>query len=360
MSVKDLYAPLVHENILTCELKQKPVISDFNTRNKPVLYIESSYDKFNTLIKAFKGKKINYPLCIVLYDEGIADYSTINDKMKLFSILNTLPIDKIRLELSDSNFAVYNIILNRIGWVHESKTFVQLTLDRNPISASAKKEMHIEEMPGRIYIPDEKLIWFSNQTLNSSKNKIGAKNIEEAIELKRTVKKYCDEIDRTYDVRKLDDFSRTLIAYDWIATNISFPIRYTFFDKDGTQKLVPNAPSYISEPYGTYKYKEGVCAGQTRLMKVLLNNPCMKVDATTMYGYCPIARHAWLGINIDGLLYECCTTMQGPFKPLTSKCGYVLDDTELYPQIYKMAYLTEKDRKYVKDYTDSLKLKKKI
>lgn len=354
----DKYAPLQRKGILSYKIEDDPIIDVNGVKHKTSLFINASYDKYGVLLEAFKNGGFQYPLCIVLYDETIANYSTIGDKMKLFSILNLLPIDKIRLELSDSNFALYNLVLNRIGWIHDKRTYVQLTLDRNPVSSEAKKEMHIEDTPGYIYIPDQKLIWFTNKTLTSVRSRIGKDVVDQAIELKRDVKKYCYEMDSTYDLKHMDDFGRTYLAYKWISENIEFPERYTYYDENGMQRLKINAPKYISEPHGTFKYKEGVCSGQASLMKAFLNNPCMKVDAVTLAGWCPFARHAWVGINIDGYLYECCTTMEGPFKPL-SKLGYELDESEIYPIIYRQAHLSEKDREYIKEYTDSLKLKKR-
>lgn len=360
MSVtQDKYAPLVRKNMLSYEIKDEPIIDITGVKYRTSLYVNASYDKYNVLIEAFKNGGFQYPLNIVLYDETIGDLKSIQDKMKLFSVLNLLPIDKIRLELSDTNFALYNIVLNRIGWIHDKRTYVQLTLDRNPVSSEAKKEMHIEDTPGQIYIPDEKLIWFTNKTLTSVRSRVGSKEIDEAIELKRDVKKYCYEMESKYDLKHMDDFGRTYLAYQWINENVEFPERYTYYDENGMQRLKINAPRYISEPHGTFKYREGVCSGQARLMKAFLNNPCMKVDAVTLSGWCPFARHAWVGINIDGNLYQCCTTMEGPFKPLTKEYGYTLDETEMYPMIYKLAHLSPKDREYIKEYTDKLKLKKR-
>jgi len=243
-----------------------------------------------------------------------------------------------------------------MGWKYSDTTTINLSLDRHPVGHKPN-DLNLELAKGKINIKEEKLLWLSDNTLLKLEGKVENIVLKDAYNLKDVAKEFYKYVDNNFDISKLSEYDKLLLAYGYIKNilKIQFPTRYTRI-VDGKQELINPRPSYISEPFGTYKNNEGVCEGQARLISILLNNYFMKMDTVTLSGKCNLGNHAWVGAVIDDKLFECCPTMKGPFKDL-SKCGYIVDSNQIYPKIYERSYLTEQQINEVRNHVKNLKMK---
>lgn len=353
----DLFEKVVRRNVLQVGMKQKKQTSKLISPE--VICITISADKFPVFIESLgvRDVSLKYPISIDVIDEGPLDYEDFFTKETFVGVLNRLPLESVRFHLSDEQFGIYSVIMQKENWSHEDITDMYLTIDRNPLSVEAKKKMEIEECKGKIHIPDEKLIWFPGKSLIGARSSIGSAKIAEIEALKKVVSDYANRVNDEYDMRYMDEYALTQVSYDYIRNNVRFPSELVYVEEDGTQKLKPGSPTYIFSSYGTYKNREGVCSGQTKLMQALLSNKFFNIDSTPLIGYCPQGRQEWLGVVIDGKMFQCCPTLNGPFAPV-KKLGYVVDEDDIYSRVYPTAYLTEEDRLKLKSTVNRLRLKK--
>ena len=323
-------------------------------QGKSYYTLNLSYDNFNKFINN-SNNKIDLPININIYDESIIESNEdLKLRINLLNKLNQLNINSINFYFSDSALYYYNLLMNEIGWKHSDATSIHLSLDRHPVGKKPN-DLNLEIAKGKININEEKILWLSDNTLIKLQGKVEDRIIKDAYNLKDVAKEFYKYVDDNYDVSKLSDYGKLLIAYEYVKNvlKINFASRYTTV-VDGKQELINPHPSYISEPFGTYKNKEGVCEGQARLISVLLNNHFIKMDATTIGGKCNLGNHAWVGAVIDDKLFECCPTMKGPFRDL-SRSGYIINDEEIYSKIYRRSYLTDEQINQVRNHVRQLK-----
>lgn len=323
--------------------------------NIPLYYkLDVSFDRFIDFINQYGNKQL--PLLeINIYDEDIiTNQGQINIRFKLLNLINRLNTIKINFFLSDSTLPLYNSIMYELGWEHQDKTQLSLKTDRNPIPRE-RRNLQLEKSQGKLLLPEEKLIWCTPATLYEIKDKVDEKVLSDAIKLKEIVFEYYCILNSLYHVEEFTDFDKIWLAYDFIKRHIAFADEAVIV-RDGREWI--NNPNGIndwaSHPLGTYQHKKGVCEGQARLMQVLLNNPYLKCDTTTISGMHPLGSHAWSGTIVDGKLYQTCLTMSNLLKPL-DRMGYIPDDDQVYPHIYQSSSLNERELKEVQEHIKLLR-----
>ncbi len=359
----DRYDNVIRKNILNIQVVQPlPPRKDKNNRVVPplpgrnFLVFVISFDNFAKYLSEIKDINTFMPIQCIIYDEGLisCDEDVLLRLSFLRSIQN-LNFREIKFKLSESTFPLYNTIMDRINWKHGNVSFLEMTVDRCP---NEIKDLRLEKAKGKILLPEEKLLWQSDYVLNKLGDRIDKKVLEDTDKLKYAVRHYADGLMRRYDFDKLTDFDKVWLAYHFIKDrdklNISFASEQTYYGNDGLQHLLRSEENWESKPYGTYVRRRGVCEGQARLFRILLNNWDMEVDAVTLSGKSPLGPHCWLGTVIDEKLYYCCTTQ---FK-LFDKTNFIPDNTEYYPQIYQTASLSNEDKVNIEKHISKLVKKK--
>lgn len=309
--------------------------SDSNSLVNTYTNLTMSQDKFSLFLSFYDEFKNNdYPLKITIIDLEFTkdiDEIIIYKTLKLINELDNFILN-VDLILSDDKIKIYNNIMNKMGWFYYKDTNIYMYIDRNPLLN--KENMNLELAMGNIMFPEEKLIWFSDNTLRLIKKRIGEDKYLRVIKLKEIGYEFHKIMKNNYDIYELNDFDKMYITYNFIKKNIRYAKEFVSFSNDGKCYLIKDTPEFISEPYGTFINQSGVCEGQARLMTTLLNNEYMLVDATTIYGMCEYGYHAWVGMVSNGKLYQCCPTLNGPFLRL-SEYGYIPDEFNIYPRIYE-------------------------
>lgn len=329
-----------------------------NSRNGISGYInfQISFDNFDKFLREIKTIDTTKPIKCIIYDEGIIttdrEFLTRYNFLKQIMNMNFL---EIRFRLSDSTFPVYNAIMDKLNWKHDDKTFLEMALDRCPTEI---KDLRLEQARGKILLPEEKLLWQSDYVLRQLDGKVDRSVLEDTDKLKYVVRHYVDSLERQYDFSKLTSFDKVYLAYHFIKDpdklNIRFAYEQTTRDINGVQRLNRSESNFESKPYGTYIRRRGVCEGQARLMRVLLNNWDIELDATTINGHTLQGEsHAWVGINIHGKLYYCCLTKGGLMQPMS----YLPNTDELYPKVYPTSSLNMAQLARVEKHIKSLKRK---
>lgn len=323
-------------------------------QGKNYYILNLSYDNFNKFIND-SNNKIDLPFNINIYDESIIESNEdLKLRINLLNKLNQLNINSINFYFSDSTLYYYNLLMNKIGWKHSDATSIYLSLDRHPVG-NKPNDLNLEIAQGKININEEKLLWLSDNTLIKLQGKAEDRIIEDAINLKKVTQEFYAYVNDNYDISRLNEYGKLLIAYEYVkyVLKINFASGYTTI-VNRKQELINPHPSYISEPFGTYKNKEGVCEGQARLISVLLNNQFIEMDTIKIGGKCSMGHHAWVGAVIDNKLFECCPTIKGPFRDL-SRNGYIINEEEIYPKIYRRSYLTDNQINQVRNHVNQLK-----
>ncbi len=329
---RDVFQKFIHKDVFSVHPQMPKQI--------PSLTIICSYDRYEDLFELLDKLQKNYPLSITLYDEE----RTVTNKsygniQELIRILNNKRINKLDIHMSDETMPLYNLAMYRRGWIHSDKTKLFLSIDRHPLQ---EKKLNLKYATGQIMLPEEKLLWVPQHTLHELDDRIAPRVFEETKKLKKFLNYYNKEIKRLYRYQELTDIEKTLIVYDNLRGSIKYAMERTMVPTTtGIRTVIKDENDWQSRPYGTLEHKRGVCEGQARLMVCMLNNPEMMVDACTINGQIPSGeRHTWVGIHTNDRLYECCTTMQGPFKNLKNK-GYEPDENEQYIKAYKRDFLTD-------------------
>lgn len=313
-----------------------------------------SSDMFATFLREIKQINSSMPIICTIYDEGVVE----NDnefwlRYNFIKQIKSMNFLQVEFKLSDSTFPAYNAIMDKLNWQHDEKTFLYMTVDRHPTKI---KDLRLLQARGKILLPEEKLLWESDYVLSSLNGKIKPEVLEDTDKLKYVVRHYVDGIERHYDASKLTSFDKVYLAYHHIKDqdklNIQFAHEQTQRDIDGVQRLKRSATGWESKPYGTYIKRRGVCEGQARLMRVLLNNWDMQMDAVTIDGKTKKQEsHTWVGINIHNKLYYCCLTRGGLLQPMP----YIPDSSEYYPKIYPSSSLSREQIADVERHVKSLK-----
>ena len=318
------------------------------------VYFKISFDNFAKYLSEIRNVSIHsIPVIATIYDEGIISCDEdVSLRLAFLKSIQNLKIKEIKFKLSESTFPLYNTIMDRINWKHDNVSFLEMTVDRYP---NEVKDLRLEKARGKILLPEEKLLWQSDYTLCRLKDRIKPKVLEDTDKLKYVVRHYVDDLKKQYDFDKLTDFDKVWLTYHFIRDrdklNISFAHEQTFIGADGLQHLRRSEENWESKPYGTYVRRKGVCEGQARLFRILLNNWDMQVDAITLNGMSPMGPHCWLGAVINNKLYYCCTTQ----SKLFDKTKFKPDGAEYYPKIYQTSFLDNEDKKNIERHIKSLR-----
>lgn len=325
-----------------------------------------SYDQFLSIVHNQKFSHMrNYPVLFLIDDQAVV--STREECMARYQFLkyiNQFPNAEFEFRLSDSSLPAYISFMNSVGWKHDSTTDIYMNVDRNPI---AEKNIPIEDGRGRLHIPEEKLMWFSDKKLQLAKNKIDRATLNDTLRLKQIVLEFICKLNQKYPIEKLDDFEKAYLAYHYLfdpkcapqtaltPLGITFANSRTYNDQDGVQRLRRSITRWESKPVGTYDHRKGVCTGQARLFTSLICNPYLMVPAERVVGTIPSGeRHCWSEFLINHRIYQCCTTMKGLFANLDSY-GYKHDADEYFSEIYPHGTLYYNQVEMIKNHVKSIK-----
>lgn len=345
--MRDIFQKALHKKIFN--VRKKVVLPtdglyssllDYDT----VLEINLSFDNIDRFIRLFESDLyyIDVPIDITIYDEEkISKNEDILKRYKLISILNELPIARCIFNLSDENISFYSNMLNQTRFKWSTNSLVNMTLDRNLLKD--KDYLELSSIPTYINLKEETLMTLPNRELRRIESKlIHSGTVKYTIGLRKVVDEVMERMDSIYWLGELSSYEKIYMINKFINENITYPERYTYTGSDGKIHVQPECPEDVFNPYLTYKNKEGLCVGQSRLMVALLNNSYMNVPSFTISGDHPMGGHEWVGSIVDGNLIETCVTLNGPFKDLRG-LGYKYDKTEIYPRVYNQAYLLDSD-----------------
>ena len=338
-----------------------------------------SYDQAYNVINNYLFRNVKGTLHFHIYDEGVVQ--TKEECMlryQLLKYLNSFRHATFDFHLSDSALPAYISFTESLNWSHEKRTYYQMDMDRNPLS---QKNIPLEKARGILYIPEEKLQWFPENSIRLIPKKTEFRVTEDTLKLKKysqelrennydnlkTMKELREKIERKYYFVSLNDFDKAYLVYHYLfdpryAKNIDIDpisIRYadaqTCKDERGVQRLKPSLTRWESKPIGTLEHRKGVCTGQSRLFSGILSSPSFRVNAEAVGGTIPSGEiHCWSDIEINGKIYGCCTTMRGLFANLDSY-GYDSDTREVFPKLYPHTFLYFNQVEDVKRHVKSLR-----
>lgn len=345
--MKDKYFTFVNQGIYIFEEKDLPPSQRQRNTTGKYIELELSADKFTEFCNAINQKTINTNVLAVIHDEGIVtNRDQLALRKKLIKTLNKLNYINITFNLSNSTLPIYNSLMNKLDWRHKPNTTINMTIDRNPVGENTHS-WNLNEAMGTVNIPEEKLIWLPDNEFTRLNGIVNKKTLEDTEKLKKVLLYLDNYLRETYYIDKMNNYDKVQLIYKFLNMHIRHAKRYieTINEKE---TLKPDIPSYILEPYGTWFNKEGVSEGQARLMTILLNNPFINIDASTIKGQTPFGERTWVGIVLEDKLYQCCTTVHGPFKNL-NKLGYTIEEDQIYPSIYEPAYLKDTEISKIKN-----------
>lgn len=337
------------------EVRKVPPVPGSN--KSPYISIILSSDMFIKFLGEHWNLKTNLPVKCTIYDEqertNSSEVTTI--RMRLLEILNRLNIEKVDFKLSDDALRDYNRLMNIVRWKHSSNTTLDISINRHPFNNAT---LNLEESKGKLLLPEEAYLWLSDYSIRCLNGIIDTNEIQEILKLKRVVEAYCSKVEGRYHLERLSDLDKLYIAYNYmkspIGLNIGFAASQTYRDVNGIQRLNRSNSGWESKAIGTYEHRQGVCEGQARLLKALINNPYMRVDSEVISGRIPTGEsHAWLGIVSNNELYQACLTMRGILSNL-DESGYIPNSDDVYSKIYPHATISEKDARTLRMHLRSL------
>lgn len=350
----DKFDAVIKKDIL--KISHCPAVPSRNLNQPRTDFIsfEISFDNFWKFLQEIRTINTTLPIQCTIYDEAMIKNNKSDLSMRYYFLKQIMNLNFLRIDfkLSESTFPVYNAIMDRLNWKHDKVSFLDMTVDRKPTEI---KNLKLYQARGKILLPEEKLLWESDYVLKTLIGKVDRSVLEDTDKLKYVVRHFIDGLSRHYDIDQLTDYDKVFLAYHFIKDgnqlNITFANERTFYGMDGKQHLNASEDHWESRPYGTYIRRKGVCEGQARLFRVLLNNWDFEVNATTINGQSPLGPHCWLGVEIDDKLFYCCTTQGGLF----SESNFIADSKEYYPQIYTRSALSQEDLKKIESHVRSLK-----
>lgn len=315
------------------------------------LKLKLSRDKFRTFNSNIGNNIINDEIIATIYDEGtIRNHYDVLEIQHLLKKLNKQNFKNIKFILSNETLPIYNHIMNSINWRHGQKTTITMKIDHSPISGEIRN-WNLSEAVGKIELPEEKLIWVPDIDLNRINGQINKEKLEETKKLKNLILYIDDYLRKTYHTEYMTDFEKVLAIYNYINMNICYQTIMT-------KNKLSNNPDIISTPYTVWKYKENNSEQLARLITILLNNPLIKIDATTITDNQDNQKQTWVGIVIKNKLYSYFPNIQEPFKNF-EEIGYNLTEecisNQIYPAIHKYHYLSEIEIKSIKNKLKKLK-----
>ena len=326
--------------------------------NKKHLKLELSGDYIGTFCYLLKNQSINQEIVATIYDEEyICNEYTNKQRKQLIKKLNTLPIKQIRFILSNETLPIYNELMLKENWQHKNKTTITMTLDYEPKNQEIRV-WNLKDACGKLEIPSEKLVWVPDYELQRINDRIDKDVLEETFLLKIMIEKLFKYLEINYNIEQMNEFEKTILLYQILKEERKNSV--IGIDKiDGKLTLIKQYPEYISKIYELLDSNLDI-ARKAKIVATLLNNPFMKVNATTIHGKLNQQNNSWIGTEIDSSFYQSSLLMDLPFQNL-EEMGYVIDQSEsnrqIYPSIYTHEYLTEPEIKKIQKHIKSLKRK---
>ena len=299
-----------------------------NSKSLPILSV--SYDMFdNVTLDNLKGigKVVIYDQ--VTFNSSILLPKQLESRKRLLALISLSSVKEVELHLSDETLNIYNRLLQNFPM--RSKIKYYLDVNRKPVS-----RIGLDKCMGELMLDEDDLMFEDIPNLSRVLSKEKYENTKELYDI---VGRISLSLLRNFDISKLNDLERTRLIYRYIKKNIGFAGNCTYKGSDGVTRVREDM-KYCQDPVQTFRRREGVCEGQTRLAKAILKSPWFKVDCDDLSGkISDDTSHAWLGVVVDDKLYQVCFTM----NHFLENPGYVLYDKQNYPTIYRMATATSRE-----------------
>ena len=319
----DRYESFIHKGLYSKKYDQSNILK-----------ITLSHDNFANFLKECNEGKFNYTLLdIKIYDEKgeLND----NDKKIIKDVLlklNELNINKAEFNLCDETLPFYNVIMFNHMWRHNEKTVLKMSIDRKP---AVQKDLKLSLAQGIIALPEEKLLWEKWSTMQTLNGKVDWNILNNTKKLQVLILNFYSNLNKLFYYKDLSEAEKAWLAYYYVRSRIKYvPSKHSNLE---SLSATNNAVSLLMEPNSVNTYKKGDLTGQSRLMRVLLNNPYIKSDTTTIKGMTPDGYQEWVGTVIDDKLFQSCPAKKEFFTNLDAK-GYDFDYHEQYPLIYMHCY----------------------
>ena len=280
---------------------------------------------------------------ITIYDEdSIIDLSKQSLIYRIMNLINNCKsIKQLNLNLSNATLYEYIEAINRIQLRSDLKIDFYRTINRNPLYKGEVKS-NLDKCKGRLHIYPEDLIMESDVVLRKLNSIVDDEVLYETDKLKDVVRNVMDYLGSKYDTLKMHPLGKTALVYNYVTNSIRFPNNPTESNGCGGAIVIN---SEHSRAYPTFINKEGVCEGQARLTKALLNNYDMNIETVVLNGHSGSIGHAWIGVINKDVLYQVCLTG----RKLYTRNGYILNDNQLYPTCFPMRYLDENMSQKIKE-----------
>lgn len=160
--------------------------------------------------------------------------------------------------------------------------------------SSLRNNVKIAIVSEAVYDPTELNNWCLNLSDEEFKivyDKIAVKRQAlELLEEREIARSVYLRLSKKIDFNSMTDTSKMNFMYDWVLNHSSYD--YDLIQADGNFKDDVDR-TLGSDPCKVFKRGKGVCTGRSRLLKILLNNPYMRVNCYTAHGLCGHLEHEW-------------------------------------------------------------------
>lgn len=307
--------------------------------SKGVLEVKPSRDGIYDIVVSedtfdfFDGDEIlNIPIRVKVLDQGrVSSNEDVRRRANLIKSLNKHLLLASTFVLSSDSLPYYNELMAQCNWKNKKRTALYMPVEYDPLTV---KDLKVEWCQGTLMVSEKTLLWMKNMYL--ARGHVNEDVFQDAEFFKRFIPELMQRIYDKYDFDKLDQFDKTFIITNLVNRSISYAeeaVEYV----NGKCVLKKDAPSFVSKPLGTLKNKRGVCSGFTRLQEILLNNPYMMVNASSISGELGLNSHMWLGVEINDKCYQADRGV-GAFKDLDSM-GYFPNKGQVITEVYEHDYL---------------------
>lgn len=116
------------------------------------------------------------------------------------------------------------------------------------------------------------------------------KNAIDLLKQREIARKVYLRLSKTIDFNSMTDTSKMNFMFDWVSKNFSYD--YDLIQSDGNYKDGVDR-ALGSDPGKVFERGKGVCTGRSRLLKILLNNPYLRVNCYTARGHLRHLEHEW-------------------------------------------------------------------
>jgi hypothetical protein len=304
-----------------------------------------SYDMFNLL----RRENLIGVKTVKIYDEDCSfDIPKMNRVYQVINMINdNKSIKKLELELSDTSLYEYIRLMSNISMRNDLQIDFYRTINRNPLYKGDVKS-NLDKCKGKLCIKPEDLMMESDIILRRLNGIVDPIVLSDTDKLKDIVREMMNGINARWDIEKMPTLEKVSLVYDIITKNIRYPDSSNFRDNGiggYTIKDEYQDSGIFSRAYTTIVNQEGVCEGQARLGKALLNNYDMNVECSVLTGKSGPNAHAWLGIVDREKLYQVCFTGYNLFR----KNNYVLDSFSVYPKCFPIEFLERSEVDNIKE-----------